>query len=89
MDKKLESRIARLEKIFSNKNEEYDYEFTSDACWDISDRLSDLLSDTRELVENLQLDGEDGKLLRGWKRVLSSLKQANDYATEAMQTREY
>lgn len=89
MRNRLEERVSRLERMI--RNEEYDYEYTSDACWDISDRISDLLSDTRELVENLQLDGEDegSKLLRGWKRVLSNLKQANDYATEAMQTREY
>jgi signal transduction histidine kinase len=87
MHNRLEERVSRIEKMI--KNEQYDYESTSDACWDISDRLSDLLSDTRELVENLQLDGEDegSKLLRGWKRVLSSLRQANDYAIEAMRTR--
>jgi hypothetical protein len=87
MRNRLEERVSRIEKMI--KNEQYDYESTSDACWDISDRLSDLLSDTIELVENLQLDDAGAKLLRGWKRALSSLKQANDYATEAMQTREY
>ena len=87
MHNRLEDRVSRIEKMI--KNEEYDYEYTSDACWDISDRISDLLSDTRELVENLQLDGEeeDSKLMRGWKKALSSLRQANDYAIEAMRTR--
>lgn len=48
MHKHLESRIARLEKVLSRKNESVDFESLADSLWDsqiaISDAKKDLYS---------------------------------------------